>query len=190
MRTTGRRDVLTTGEVARICGVAARTVTKWFDTGKLRGYRIPGSRDRRIPRTQLIAFMRAHDLPLDGLDLGRCRILLVATPVGLDLADIVNASDRYEVRAAEDTIRGAMFAQRMRPHLVVVGAADEEAALAFCRCIKEAEDLHATVLALLALDQEHRRIRLTGGGFDGCLTSPLTPAALAAAAQEATNLFS
>lgn len=190
MRTTGKRDVMTTGEVARICGVAARTVTKWFDTGKLRGYRIPGSRDRRIPRGQLIAFMRAHGLPLDGLDLGRCRILLV-TPNDLQaVAQAMNATERYEVATAENAIHGGMLAQRMRPHLVVIDAADEEAALAFCRCLKEAEDLHATVLALLASEQEHRRLRLTGGGFDGCLISPLTPAALAEAAQEATNVFS
>ena len=36
------KDVLTTGEVAKICNVAARTVSKWFDSGQIEGYRIPG----------------------------------------------------------------------------------------------------------------------------------------------------
>ena len=35
--------VFTTGQVAKICKVAPRTVSKWFDSGRLRGYRIPGS---------------------------------------------------------------------------------------------------------------------------------------------------
>ena len=52
------KEVLTTGEVARICNVASRTVSKWFDQGRLRGYRIPGSKDRRIPRSELVRFMR------------------------------------------------------------------------------------------------------------------------------------
>ena len=53
-KTKEYKDVLTTGEVAKICNVAPRTVSKWFDTGALTGYRIPGSKDRRIPLTQLI----------------------------------------------------------------------------------------------------------------------------------------
>lgn len=70
-----KKDVLTTGEVAKICNVAPRTVSKWFDSGQLRGYRIPGSKDRRIPVSQLVRFMRAHGIPLNGLDgepLGSC----------------------------------------------------------------------------------------------------------------------
>ena len=54
MNTTAKvKDVLTTGEVAKICNVAPRTVSKWFDSGALHGYRIPGSKDRRIPLNQL-----------------------------------------------------------------------------------------------------------------------------------------
>jgi len=42
-------------------------VSKWFDTGHLKGFRIPGSRDRRIPLEELIRFMRAHEIPLSCL---------------------------------------------------------------------------------------------------------------------------
>ena len=38
--------VFTTGQVAKICKVAPRTVSKWFDSGRLKGYRIP---DHRLP---------------------------------------------------------------------------------------------------------------------------------------------
>src|ERR1700747_2636531 len=77
MRSTKLKDVLTTGEVAKICNVAPRTVSKWFDTGALHGYRIPGSKDRRIPLNQLIRFMKHHGMPLNGLMTGCTRILLV-----------------------------------------------------------------------------------------------------------------
>ena len=52
--------VFTTGQVAKICKVAPRTVSKWFDSGRLKGYRIPGSQDRRIPREYLIRFLKEH----------------------------------------------------------------------------------------------------------------------------------
>src|SRR5471030_3337809 len=56
------KKVFTTGQVAKICKVAPRTVSKWFDSGRLRGYRIPGSQDRRIPREQLIRFLKEHEI--------------------------------------------------------------------------------------------------------------------------------
>jgi excisionase family DNA binding protein len=71
------RDVLTTGEVAKICNVAPRTVSKWFDSGQLKGYRIPGSKDRRIPVSELVRFMKEHGIPLDGVVSGSLRVLIV-----------------------------------------------------------------------------------------------------------------
>jgi excisionase family DNA binding protein len=58
-------NVFTTGQVAQICNVASRTANKWFDKGLLKGYRIPGSRDRRVPSKELKRFMKAHNIPLD-----------------------------------------------------------------------------------------------------------------------------
>src|SRR5437763_15113384 len=62
------KKVFTTGQVAKICKVAPRTVSKWFDSGRLRGYRIPGSHDRRIPREHLIKFLKEHGMPLGELE--------------------------------------------------------------------------------------------------------------------------
>lgn len=54
---------LTTGDVARICGVAPRTATKWCDSGVLKSYRLPStgpslSGDRRITSNDLLRFVR------------------------------------------------------------------------------------------------------------------------------------
>lgn len=61
------RSVFTTGEIAKMCKVAPRTVSKWFDSGKLKGYRIPGSQERRATRNDLIAFLKRHGMSLDVL---------------------------------------------------------------------------------------------------------------------------
>src|SRR5580765_7295478 len=60
--------VFTTGQVAKICKVAPRTVSKWFDSGRLKGYRIPGSQDRRIPREYLIKLLKEYGMPLGELE--------------------------------------------------------------------------------------------------------------------------
>lgn len=75
MRSQTKKEVLTTGQIARICKVAPRTVAKWFDTGELHGYRIPGSRDRRVPIKELVQFMRAHGLPLEALPPDRASVV-------------------------------------------------------------------------------------------------------------------
>jgi excisionase family DNA binding protein len=52
------KTVFTTGEAAKICKVSQQTIIRCFDSGQLKGFRVPGSRFRRIPRDQLYAFMR------------------------------------------------------------------------------------------------------------------------------------
>ena len=40
------KTVFTTGEAAKICKVSQQTIIRCFDSGQLKGYRIPGSKDR------------------------------------------------------------------------------------------------------------------------------------------------
>lgn len=71
------KNFFTTGQAAKLCNVASRTISKWFDNGLLKGYRLPGSDDRRIPRIELIHFMRKSGLPLG--DLAEKSILVLST---------------------------------------------------------------------------------------------------------------
>lgn len=57
-------NILTTGQCAKLCGVTPRDVAKWFDSGRLRGYRIPGSQDRRVPKDYLLRFLREQGMPI------------------------------------------------------------------------------------------------------------------------------
>lgn len=59
----------TTGEIAEILGLNINTVIKWFDSGMLKGFRLPGSNERRVPFEALKDFMRTYNLPLDLLPL-------------------------------------------------------------------------------------------------------------------------
>ena len=63
---TKRMDnkAFTTGQVAKFCQVSPSTVAKWFDQGRLKGYRVPGSQDRTIPLGELMSFLREYGLPI------------------------------------------------------------------------------------------------------------------------------
>jgi len=65
---TGPKDDYSPAEAARICGVSVNTIHRCFDRGDLKGFRVPGSRYRRIPHEELWRFMRTHGIPLDRLE--------------------------------------------------------------------------------------------------------------------------
>lgn len=184
------KDVLTTGEVARICHVAPRTVSKWFDSGALKGYRIPGSRDRRIPISGLIAFLRANGMPLDGLDGGVCRVLIVAEAPSPDLVRAFGASDRHEVRVAANGFEAGVLAQQFRPHAVVLDAAGEpEEVAAICRNIKASASFETTKIIAAAPPDPDAEQRLLAAGFDATVTRPYSFAEVALAVENVTNLI-
>jgi len=191
MAAIGRKDVLTTGEVAKICHVAPRTVSKWFDSGKLRGYRIPGSRDRRIPRRQLEAFMRAHGIPLGETNGGTCRVLVVGEEFDKELLKQMRQRSHYEIRSTGNGFEAGLIAQRFRPHVIVLDVASKtEEAVSICRHIKEDSDLQAArVIAVDAKTDPAKRKRLLQQGFDGYLGRPYGAHELAEEIEKATNLI-
>ena len=191
MRSAQRKEIFTTGDVSRICHVAPRTVSKWFDTGKLNGYRIPGSRDRRIPRNQLLSFMRAHGLPMDGLDLGICRILMVDPEPPVEIAEALNASDRYELRTAENEFEAGVVAQQFRPHVIVLHVTPgDHQATTMCRNIKATATLQsAKVIATISGCPGHSGASPAAQDFDEVLQKPYSLGALVQVVENATNLI-
>jgi excisionase family DNA binding protein len=63
-----QKKVFTTGEAASVCKVSQQTIIRCFDSGRLQGFRVPGSKFRRIPREELIRFMNTNNIPLDAIE--------------------------------------------------------------------------------------------------------------------------
>ena len=72
--------VFTTMQAAEIMMLSRSTVCRQFDRGCLKGYRIPGTPDRRIPREYLIRYMQENGIPLGKLEhhTGKPKILVVS----------------------------------------------------------------------------------------------------------------
>ncbi len=188
-----RKDVLTTGQVAQICNVAPRTVTKWFDSGQLKGYRIPGSRDRRIPTSELIRFMRAHDIPTDSLEVGKIRVLIIDSDwkSAEETAEALQAKGNYEVRTAQSSFDAGLVAQKLVPHVIMINLmAREIDAKRVCKYVRTTEDLSATkVIAVASNLRESEAEALHEQGFDAVITRPEDPAQVMEAIQEATAII-
>ena len=59
-----KKSVFTTGQAATLCKLSLQTIIRCFDSGKINGYRVPGSRFRRIPRESLVRFMQENNIPI------------------------------------------------------------------------------------------------------------------------------
>lgn len=114
----------TTGQVAKICKVAPRTVSKWFDSGRLRGYRVPGSQDRRIPREYLVRFLNEQGMPLGQLANEISARALVVSPPEVDLGAVLKAELRgranWELRAAPCGFSAGLDYYEFEPNVLVV----------------------------------------------------------------------
>ena len=165
------KNVLTTGEVARICNVAPRTVSKWFDKGQLKGYRIPGSKDRRIPVSELARFMKAHNMPAAAIPVGKIRVLIVdSNPNGAyALADALSTRADYEVQTVRSNFKTGMVAQKFAPHVLLVNLlADDINATEICSSIRADEDLQTIkIIALANRLSDSESAALLQKGFDG-----------------------
>lgn len=59
-----KRKTYSTGQIARMLDCSARTITTSFDMGDLVGYKLPHSKDRRVPHDNLIVWLNRHGLPI------------------------------------------------------------------------------------------------------------------------------
>jgi len=116
------KELFTTGEAAEICRVSQQTIIRCFDSGRLEGFRVPGSRFRRIPRESLMKFMKGNSIPLDGLETGKKKILVVdddAEIVDL-LVEVLSRDGRFDVKTATSGYEAGIQTQRFRPDCILL----------------------------------------------------------------------
>lgn len=183
-------EVFTTGQVAAICKVATRTVCKWFASGRLKGYRIPGSNDRRIPRADLLAFLRENDMPSDWLEGASWKSVLCIGVEPILLAKLhthLREDDGYRLRVAADVFNAGIQAATGIPCRVVVTdmSVGRGEAVAIISHLRVWEDYaNATFLAIVGED-ETLTVELMERGFDHVIKRPFDPASLALMVREA-----
>ena len=177
------KKVFTTGQVAKICKVAPRTVSKWFDSGRLRGYRIPGSQDRRIPREALIRFLKEYGMPLGELEEeGWHKILIIgAEQLFIDrVRELLPDDDDYKYELANSGFEAGIQAESFHPDTIIVDLAmGRSEALQIAQNLRRNEHYKDTLILGLASEDEPNPEALTQYGFNDAFKKPFDVALLA-----------
>lgn len=119
------KNLFTTGEAAEICNISQQTIIRCFDAGRLDGFRIPGSRFRRIPRENLIKFMKENGIPLDNLNsqkTGKIKVLIVDDDVEIVelMVDVLSRDGRFDLSTASSGYDAGLQTQQFRPDVIIL----------------------------------------------------------------------
>jgi excisionase family DNA binding protein len=176
------KKVFTTGQVAKICKVAPRTVSKWFDSGRLKGYRIPGSQDRRIPREQLIRFLKEHGMPLGELEEEEWhKVLLIGTEKLFNdrIKELLPENDDYKFQYANSGFEAGMLAGNFQPDTIIIdlGLGRAESIQIVAR-LRSDETHTGTLIVGLASEDEAAPEQLSQYGFNDIFKKPFDVALL------------
>src|SRR5437879_13376976 len=115
------KTVFTTGEAAKVCKVSQQTIIRCFDNGQLKGFRVPGSRFRRITREALYKFMKDNGIPTDALESGKRKVLLVDDDAELVelMTKVLEEDGRFEVPIASNGFYAGRMVKESLPELHV-----------------------------------------------------------------------
>ena len=147
------KNLFTTGEAADVCNVSQQTIIRCFDAGRLDGFRIPGSRFRRIPRESLIRFMKENRIPLDNIDTGKRKVLVVdddAEIVEL-IVDVLARDGRFETKSASSGYDAGIITQQFRPELILLDyMLPDVNGNVVCQTVKRNPDLVGTKIIIVS----------------------------------------
>jgi two-component system, OmpR family, response regulator RpaA len=170
------KKVFTTGEAAKVCKVSQQTIIRCFDSGRLNGFRVPGSRFRRIPRDELIRFMRDNDIPLETIGSDRKRVLVVDDePEILSLiTDLLEGDGRFEVCQASTGYDAGIETERFKPHLIVLDyMLPDINGNIVCKRVRASETMPDTrILCVSGVVESSEVDMLKGAGADDFLQKP------------------
>lgn len=116
------KKIFTTGEAAEVCKVSQQTIIRCFDAGRLGGFRVPGSKFRRIPRAELIRFMMDNEIPIAPLETGPRRILVVDDDRQIleVFTDLLGRDPRFQLQTAATGYDAGALVESFKPHMVVL----------------------------------------------------------------------
>ncbi|OHB76288.1 MAG: hypothetical protein A2Z34_06860 [Planctomycetes bacterium RBG_16_59_8] len=174
-----KKELYTTGEVAKICKVALRTVQLYCERGVLEARKSPVTGHRRILRPSLLQFMRKHGIPAAKLNEMERSLIFIADDdprfVKILTSAIALRIPGCDVASAGDGYTALIDISSAKPDVVVIDIRMPKVdGIELCRKLKtNARTRRIKLVAVTAYAGEGYESRVTEAGAMKCFTKPL-----------------
>lgn len=169
-------EFLTTNEAARLLGVSRSLVIQWIDSGDLKGFKLPGSSTRRVPRDAVVDFAGRHGIPLHRDGAGTRRILIVEDDEAYakSLQQALSQFPGLEVETAANGFEAGKLAAEFQPAVMLIDIHLKDLdGRAVCASLRKDPLLGGVrIVAMSGFLREDEERRLLSQGFDAYLKKP------------------
>jgi DNA-binding response OmpR family regulator len=137
---------------------------------------VPGSKFRRIPREELIRFMRQNEIPTTVIEGGRVRVLIVDDDpeiVGV-MTEMLSHDGRFRVESASTGYDAGMLTESFKPHVIVLDyLLPDLNGNVVCKRVREKPELSSTRIICVSGVIKHDEIDgLMKAGMDEFIKKP------------------
>lgn len=117
-----QRQPLTTGQVAKYCGVNFRTVIRWIERGQLEAFKLPGRGDNRIEVRHFLEFLKEHRMPIppDLAASADSALVIDDDLVAAQRIEQILKGHGFDTSVAEDGFRAGVMLAAHPPGLVTL----------------------------------------------------------------------
>lgn len=180
LRQLADKEFFSTGEAAQFCNVSQQTIIRCFDKGQIEGFRVPGSKFRRIPRQGLIDFMKRNDIDTQVLETQTLSVYICSDSVEMIRAvqQVVEAHLGQSPVSVKQGIGGVLSGVTLleeRPRVWVMDAqAVKDNPVELCRFFKQRDDLkHMRIVVITPVEFARERVELLKAGADRVIRTPV-----------------
>ncbi len=183
---TNSPRVLSSGEVARFCGVHFRTVIRWIEKGNLKAYKLPGRGNNRIEEQDFIDFLKRNDLPIPQEFQGNNNRILICDDDQAMAMAIQRVLKRagFETLIAHDGFSAGSRLANFKPALMTLDLSMPNVngfeVLSFMKKEKMYESVKVLVVSALG---DEKLAQAKGLGAHECLSKPFENKTLVATIQ-------
>ena len=176
---------LTSGDIANYLDVTQRTVIRWINSGKLKGFKLPGRGNNRIQTVDFIDFLKQNRMPIP--DQLQEEFSPVSTSILLidDEPAVLRAMTRalkplhLKIHSAADGFHAGLLLEQLNPAMIVLDLSmpgmDGFAVIRYIRDEQKNSDIRILVVSALAGQQLDHALAI---GADAVLSKPFSNAQL------------
>ena len=169
------KGIFTTGQVAKICKVSQRTIVRWFDTGRLKGYYIPGSQYRKIPKNYLIKFLKENGIPFGDLENETKNNILIVSQDQVMIENLkreLPLERSFKVEVADSSFHAGIQAEGLHPNCIVVDfSIGRNEALQICKNLRS-NCRFANVIIIAILPDDHHLVEIDRSSINDTFRKP------------------